>query len=373
MRNNIYVIKKSNALTAAAVSLAFTAVCVGVLAIPKVSIEGAKNGISYSLGILIPSLFPFMFLSNFAVEYGISKKLGKLLSPFTEKVLYLPGEAGVTVLLSFIGGFPVGAVGINALYSQGKITEKQAQRMLLFCVNSGPAFLISVVGTELYGSELVGVILLFSQITANLLIGMILGLFARKKEPLQKAASTFEKNNSFSAAFINSAKSACVSTVNLCALVVLFSSFGAIMLNVLKIENGSLGSIVLKTIFEVTDGCSILSKNRIAFFITAAAVGWSGLCVHFQIYSSAEKININKIIFMLSRVICGIISAALAYLSTFIIAFDTEVFSNISETSQVFSSTTICGSIALFISCVLFLISMKTMFFTGEKIYPDDR
>ena len=116
MNRKVYYSKKTDLLLFMTVTLLFLSVCIGVLAMPKVSVDGAKNGLMYAFGVLIPSLFPFMFLANFSVEYGISGKIGRVLSPFTEKILYLPGEAGVTVLLSLIGGFPVGAVGINASY-----------------------------------------------------------------------------------------------------------------------------------------------------------------------------------------------------------------------------------------------------------------
>lgn len=360
MNKKIYLSKKTDLFTMFAVSLAFTAVCVGVLAIPKVSIDGAKNGISYSLGILIPSLFPFMFLSSFAVEYGISQKVGRLLSPFTEKILYLPSEAGVTVLLSLIGGFPVGAVGINALLKQGKITEKQAQRMLCFCVNSGPAFLISVVGIELYDSEMIGIILLVAQTVSSLLIGAILGIFARRNEPLQRSVVVSNNRNSFSSAFVISAKNASISTVNLCALVVLFSSFEAVLMNALRIDESDYMGMAIKLLLEVTDGCSSLAQNHIPIYITALAVGWSGICVHFQIYASTEALNINKLVFMLARVFCGLIMGLLTYCSTLFIVVDTEVFSNITESSNSFSSSSIYGSLALFVSCILFLIFMNT-------------
>ena len=265
VRLKIYYSKKKDMLLFLTVTLLFVAVCIGVLAMPKVSVDGARNGLMYSFGVLIPSLFPFMFLSNFAVEYGISSKVGRVLAPFTEKVLYLPSEAGVTVLLSLIGGFPIGAVGTSALYKQGKITEKQAQRMLCFCVNSGPAFLISVVGAELYDSELIGIILLTAQILSSLIIGIVLGLFARKKEPLQKSVGNAQSKIEFAPAFIISAKNACTATVNLCALVVLFSSFSSIFLTALKIDGDSPIGIIIKAVLEVTDGCNCIANAHIIF------------------------------------------------------------------------------------------------------------
>ena len=360
MTRKIYNSKKKDMLLFLTVTLLFVAVCIGVLAMPKVSVDGARNGLMYSFGVLIPSLFPFMFLSNFAVEYGISSKVGRVLAPFTEKVLYLPSEAGVTVLLSLIGGFPIGAVGTSALYKQGKITEKQAQRMLCFCVNSGPAFLISVVGAELYDSELIGIILLTAQILSSLIIGIVLGLFARKKEPLQKSVGNAQSNIEFAPAFIISAKNACTATVNLCALVVLFSSFSSIFLTALKIDGDSPVGIIIKSVLEVTDGCNCISDAHLPIYLTSLAVGWSGICVHFQIFAAVENFKVNKTSFVLARIFNGTLSAALTFAATLFIVVDNEVFSNFVESEPYFSSSSFYGSLALFISSILFLIFMNT-------------
>lgn len=361
MEKKLYISKKADLLVMIFVTVAFLSVCLGVLSMPEISIDGAKNGLNYSLGVLIPSLFPFMFLSDFAVEYGISDRFGKILSPMTEKLFYLPGEAGVTVILSLIGGFPVGASGINALLKQGKITQSQAQRMIYFCVNSGPAFMISVVGAELYDNVLLGVILLVAQIFSSVLIGILLGIVSKRKEPLQKTVSnTNNKKSEFAPSFIISCKNACRATVNLCALVVLFSTFSALLINSLDFEKNSLFVLIIKSLLEVTDGCNSLSKSNVPIYLVSLAIGWSGLCVHFQIFSAAEGVNIPKIRFFISRLMNGVFSSAITFLLTLFIVQEQVVFSNISETTSSFSSSTFYGSLSLFCASVFFLIFMNT-------------
>lgn len=361
MEKKLYISKKADFLVMIFVTVAFLSVCIGVLSMPEVSIDGAKNGLNYSLGVLIPSLFPFMFLSDFAVEYGISDRLGKMLSPMTERLFYLPGEAGVTVILSLIGGFPVGASGINALLMQGKITQSQAQRMIYFCVNSGPAFVISVVGAELYDDVLLGVILFIAQILSSVLIGIILGLIAKRKEPLQKTLKIANnKKSEFAPSFIISCKNACRSTVNLCALVVLFSAFGALLINSLHFENNSVLELIIKSLLEVTDGCNSLSKSNVPIYFVSLAIGWSGLCVHFQIFSAAESVNIQKIKFFISRIMNGVLSSVITFALTMFIVREQEVFSNITKTTSSFSSSTFYGSLSLFCASVFFLIFINT-------------
>lgn len=361
MKRKLYICKKADAAVTLFVIAVFIIVCVCVLVMPKASVNGAKSGLDYSFGILIPSLFPFMFLSDFAVEYGISQKLSRVLGFITELLFYLPGDAGVTILLSLIGGFPVGASGINALLKQNKITHSQAQRMLCFCVNSGPGFLVTVIGVELYNNVIMGVALLIAQTSASLLIGIVLGIIARRKEPIQKGNfSVMGDKKEFAPSFINSCRNACTSTINLCALVVLFSALSAIISQIFSFSENSPAFCIVNAILEVTSGCNALALNRMPLFLTSLAIGWSGISVHFQIFSAANNIKIKKLLFFTCRILNGLLSALITFVLMLFIKQDSQTFSNITDTSPAFSSGTFYGSLALFCASVLFIIFLNT-------------
>ena len=177
--------------------LIIIACALGILLFPNDVRNGAANGISFCLYTLVPSLFPFMVLSSFIIHSGISKFIGKLLQPVIQFLFYLPGSAGSVIIMSMIGGYPVGARGCISLLEQGAITQKQAHRMLYFCVNAGPAFIISVVGGTLLQNALIGLLLFFSQIAAMMVIGITLGIIARfKKEPCHTVISSERSSQS---------------------------------------------------------------------------------------------------------------------------------------------------------------------------------
>ncbi len=359
-----------------------------MLALPNAAVGGAARGLAYSFEVLVPSLFPFMFLSNFAAEYGISRVLGKPLRHMTEKLFNLPGESGVTILLSLIGGFPVGAGGINVLRKQGYITNEQAQRMLMFCVNSGPAFLISVVGAQLYGNLTAGIILLAAQVSASLSIGIVTGIISRHREnknPLSidkssleicgltknKAAkhtdNTHEKEKSdFSSSFVQSCKSACTSVINMCALVVLFSAFIDTGCAAFSVSEGTAAYCVVTSLFEVTSGCAECAACRVPLYITAAVVGWGGISVHFQVFSAAERVNINKTLFFAARGANAVLSGLYTFAGTLLLGGSTQVFSTAKETTAGFPYGTIQGSVALLVASVLFLIFIHSYIFADN-------
>lgn len=354
-----YSSKRFDMFTFFAVTVIFLAASFYTLYMPASAAAGVRGGVSCALEVLLPSLFPFMFLCAFSSEYGISAALGKLFAPFTERVLRLPGEAGVTVLLSLVGGYPVGALGTAQLLRQKKIAPETARRMMCFCVNPGPAFLISAVGEGMYGSRAAGALILLSQTAASLLIGMVLALFSNDKTVRTPKDDSAAHRRSFSEAFVLSARSACSSAVSLCTLVVLFSAFSAMLFDVLSLDIASFYTVGLRSLMEVTDGCAAISRARLPIWFAALAAGWGGLCVHFQIFASIPEAKLNKAAFALSRLAVGGLSGSITYLLTRYSQLCAEVFSNVEETAAEYSSLTFTGSAALFISSIALLIFIR--------------
>ncbi len=52
------------------------------------------------------------------------------------------GACSSALALGFVGGYPVGARTAIALYENGQCSKTEAERLLAFCNNSGPAFIL---------------------------------------------------------------------------------------------------------------------------------------------------------------------------------------------------------------------------------------
>lgn len=143
-----------------------------LLAWPGAVATGVSRGLSICSSVIIPSLFPFLVLAGFLVRSGVSQSLGRRLEKPTRKLFGLPGCCAAGILVGFIGGYPAGGVAVGQLVSQGDITPRQGRRMLRFCVNAGPAFVISAVGAGMLGSVRYGAVLFAAHIAASLLMGI---------------------------------------------------------------------------------------------------------------------------------------------------------------------------------------------------------
>ena len=337
---------------------------------------GFKKGIILCSDILIPSLFPFMVISAFITCYGIFNKLDKIFSPITKFLFNLPGCTASTIFLGLIGGYPSGAIGISNLLENRLISKKQAERMLLFLVNSGPAFVVIAVGSILLHSKNLGKILFLSQSLSAILLGF-LSKFLFKESFYEIRSDMKGGNLDFSDAFVKSVKDSAQNIFNMCAFVVLFSSFTEIiknetvlkafinLFNVLKIDV-NVGISIIFSIFEVTTGCFYLCSNRFPIGLLLFFLSFAGICVHMQIFSCfKEDFKFSKFKFILFRILHGLISVVIFYL---LLPFSHQSV----ETFNVFTGSVECSfsssGIAIIFLCLCFLNT-----FTSSEISFKER
>lgn len=323
---------------------------------------GALQGLLFCGNILIPSLFPFMVLSAFVVKSGLADYLGEFLSPITKRLFHTSGTVGAVILLGLTGGFPVGAKGVATLYDEGKINLKTSQALVMFLVGGGPGFVIFVAGTSLYHSTTTGLLLWLSQIVAQIIIG----IFACRNVEYSELNKSKVNKEPVSTAIVNSTQSGINSIMSLCGLVIIFSCIYGIFEDIHFTEfigdaliwvgvPKSISNSIPSVIWEVTNGCNICSDNVAPVWLVSFALGWGGICVHFQVYSLTTSLNIPKIKFTLYRLAQGVISSFITAIIFIFYTPVTDVYSNTTQVTDI-SGGNYIGSIALIGMCIIFTI-----------------
>ena len=107
----------------------------------SLALEGAQMGIELCIRTVIPSLFPFIMLSMLLTREVAGRS--RWLLPISE-LLGIPQSAQSLLIPAFLGGYPVGAKCIHDLYRNGQLHKQQAEGLLSFCSNAGPAFLFGM-------------------------------------------------------------------------------------------------------------------------------------------------------------------------------------------------------------------------------------
>lgn len=273
----------------------------GLLLYPVETANGIKNGLMLMANNLIPALFPFMVLSSYLVDSPVADILAKITNRFSAKVFKTNGYGLCAVVMGFIGGYPIGAKITADFYKSGKITQNQAQALLLWCVNPGSAFVIIAVGFFMYSRIKIGIILYASIVLAALITGLSVSLFTKNTyAPPIKIPSEKSKN-----LFIASVNDSSKATLSVCSWVLIFSASGALASEILP-HNVAL---VFRALAEVTTGCRTAVESKLPLPVTCAILGFGGFAVIFQISEYLQQCAMNIKLFFCTRLINGALSA----------------------------------------------------------------
>ncbi len=325
------------------------ALCVAVILIfiyPEQIKQGVTDGLTMCAEVVIPSMFVFAVVANFAAESGaariISHPFGVILSP----LLKIPRNASSAVMMSFISGYPVGAAGVARLRRDGSIDSDTAERMLAICVNASPTMVIVAIGGGLLGDITLGWIMYLSHIAASLLIGSVWARFA--KAPNETHCVNIHRI-SVAEAFVTSTADACSQMLAICTYVVLFCAIGAVC---------KLYAPFTAAILEVTSGAKWAVSNGISVPIISGITAFGGLSVICQVMSIARGIASPAVI-LFSRLANGIVTSAICTGIMRLSERDTEVISNLGTSTTQFGIVTVPATLSMLAMAATFLATVR--------------
>lgn len=299
---------------------------------PEQAMEAMRDGIALCGNVILPSLFPFFVLSSLVVELGMSQYLGRLLEPVMAPLFRVNGSCATALALGFVGGYPVGARTAIQIYENGQCSRTEAERMLAFCNNSGPAFILGVVGAGVFGSGTVGLLLYLTHLLASLLVGVLFRFYKPQEGPqTRRSRGPQFQAASFPKAFTQSITGAMQSTLNICAFILFFTVFLRILAHagILKLLGGLLSALLaplgmdqtwaerlLTGLVEVSSGVSSLTEGAMSGRLSMAAfmLGWAGVSVHCQVLAFLGDSGLSVQTYVAGKLLHGGLSALLANL-----------------------------------------------------------
>lgn len=289
---------------------------------PTVSSSHLKRGLIICYETLIPSLFPFMVISEILVRTDISTISSKIFSKSMQSLFGVSGAGAPALILGIICGFPVGAKTAASLYENRCISKKDAEKLMTFCNIPSAPFMIFAVGDKLFGSRKIGIFLYLNTLIISLLCGIIVNvIIGKRKHPHNHFLETDIRipPAPLIKIFSDSISTAAHSAINICAYVCFFICGIGTLSEIIPSSHRILSTCIF-SVFELTSGalyCSSVEPRSLGFILAAIAAGWSGLSVFFQIYSLSEtKLGpISLRPYIISKSLCSLfcgISAALA-------------------------------------------------------------
>lgn len=297
---------------------------------PQTAMQAVRDGLGLCGNILIPSLFPFFVLSALVVDSGGSQWLGRLFQPIMTPLFRVNGAGSAALALGLLGGYPVGARTAVRLYQNGQCSRAETERLLAFCNNSGPAFVLGIAGVGILGSSLAGLTLYLIHILAAVGVGLVFRFYRPNANHSITATPAISfQTVQFSSAFSRAITGAMQAVLNICAFVLFFTVLlrlldqSRVLDAVASVLSGLLSPFGLDFIgaratiagfLELTSGMTTLvdCTQPLQFILAAGFLGWGGLSVHGQVLSILEESGLSPRTYLMGKFLHGLLSALLA-------------------------------------------------------------
>ena len=269
--------------------------------------EAVRRGLTLCARSIIPALFPYFVVSGLFTSLGFAEGVGRRLAPVTEHLFGVNGAGASALFLGLLGGYPVGGRTAGQLYRAGRLEKDEAQRLLAFCNNAGPSFILGVVGLGCFQSLRAGVLLYVIHALSAVLVGV---LQKKKGRPRRSAPRPLSPPEKILPAFIRSVQDSAGAMVRICGFVVFALVVQALLAELTGITHpAALGFI------ELTGGVVRLGSSPSDFVWAATLLGWGGLSVHGQTAAVLAGTGLNMGRYFCGKLLQAAVSAVLAYMA----------------------------------------------------------
>ena len=368
------------------------------------SFEAALQGIQLCINVVFPSLFPFFVTTDLLTSLGLVHAVSIILEPIMRPVFNVPGSGAFPFAMGIISGYPVGAKATVNLRENHLCTRAEGERLLAFCNNAGPLFILGAIAVGMFHNPLIGSLLYLTHFLASITVGLFFRFYKYDKKIEPQGCV---KKNSFRGIIKETLKQmknyrtqdprnfgemfgdAIRNAVNLLLLIAGFIIFFSVLIKLLT-HLGIIASIsqilsifcrplgiseellpaISSGFFEITTGIKLASSDTaipLVQRLTAASLilGWAGLSVHCQVISIISKTDIRVGPYLVGKAMHGILAATYTFLLFNVAPLTISVSKNISEPLEKFTQQhfTRTFSVSLiYLGNVLFFFTLLCIF-----------
>lgn len=249
-----------------------------------------------------------MVISSMIIKSDLHKYFSRPFRFISRYILHIDEKLFSVFLMSFTGGYPVGAKNIAELYDNNEISKKEAERMLSFCYMPSPAFVMGISSPILYSSKKAGVIIYLSIALSTIIFAVISG-FSGKVQYNNKSEYKIKIS---SETIISSVESSAISLFKICIMII-FSSVIIVFTDIFFSKTGINEniSVLLNSLIEITS-LTGFKKDVFNFLpIITTLFSFGGISVIMQIKAiTGSRFSFKY--FFISRIIIAFLSAIIS-------------------------------------------------------------
>jgi len=271
-----------------------------LVAFPQESINGAKDGLVLWYDNLVPSLLPYMILTNMLLSTGIIQQINS-------SKRFLSVHSLLSIFIGIMCGNPMGAFYVANNYKKGNLYKSAAQWLLPIVNLCSPAFIIQFIIIQKLNNKYFYEILL-GIYGSTIITAIITYPFYRlkyNKEIENNILPSDESNSDVTDCMMK----AISQVLKLGAILVLFS----ITLNMVTafFNTVTIGHIILIGILEITNGIDVISKyyntGAVAATLMATCTSFGSISCLIQAYAVCKETDLRIFPYGITKIIQAII------------------------------------------------------------------
>ena len=282
-------------------ALLFPVILIAMITMSKEITTAANAGIALCVQVVIPSLFPFFVICTY-LNGAIAQNELMLLRPLG-RFCRIPKGSESIFLIGLLGGYPIGAQCVSQSHEMNILSKSDAERMLGFCNNAGPAFIFGMLSIYFPKKYMLWLLWLVQIVSSILTAHLIPGL----------SDSTINPNLEYKKISLPSAVRQSVQAMaTVCGWVILFRIIIHVTFGNLKAVS-KWALLLLTGVMELTNGCTMLTtvdRTGLRFVLSSALLSFGGICVHMQTFSVTN--NLQKHIYLIGKMLQTIISIVIS-------------------------------------------------------------
>lgn len=286
---------------------------------PKEVFQGASEGLVLWFQTVLPTLLPFIIVSNLLVYTNAITYISEVLGPVLRHLFGVSKNGSFAILTGFLCGYPMGAKVTSDLIHAKHISTSEGRYLLSFCNNTSPVFIMSyVVWQNLKREDLIVPSILILML-APVLCSFLFRFYYRTElsaSIAEKQGDAATENTRFGFEIVDqSIMNSFETIIKVGGYIILFS----VILTLLKELpiHASLWNQILLPMIEITNGvpliCSIPAEFSKKFVLTLALTSFGGICSIAQTKCMIQNTGLSIVPYIIEKLITALVTSLIAF------------------------------------------------------------
>lgn len=290
-----------------------------MLLFPSQVFTGASNGLLLWFNSVLPTLLPFVILSNLLIRTHAADLIVRVTGPLFRHIFQISDYASFAAVIGFLCGYPMGSKVTADLLKAGKLSYGEAQYLLSFCNNASPIFITSYVVLQNLGQERLLLPALIILISSPILASFLFRRLMKPSQmlPAQNGAGNLTTEEPSHGNLIDTCIMNGFETITkVGGYIMLFSIFTT--LAQMYTVPCSLFRYLLLPSLEITGGITLICQSALSaekiFFLCMVCTSFGGWCAAAQTKCMIADTSLMIKPYILQKLATSIVTSLLCYL-----------------------------------------------------------